>query len=272
MLPQRIGFIGAGKMATALAEGLVRSGRIVPKNLSAADPAENARNHFAQVTGGIAAASHAAVLADADVLILAVKPALIPSVCAELRGNIPAKTLVVSLAAGVTLARLKDWLGDGVRLVRTMPNLPCRIAQGACGYCLGASSTPADAQAVEELLGTVGVVVRVEEPLLDAVTGLSGSGPAFVYEVIEALSEGGIRAGLPAAVAAALAVQTVRGAAEMVRLTGEAPAALRDRVASPGGTTVAGLKALEAGNLRQTLIAAVETAARRSRELGGGKS
>ncbi|MBN2578073.1 MAG: pyrroline-5-carboxylate reductase [Pirellulales bacterium] len=271
MLPHRIALIGAGKMATALAEGLVRSGRVDPKTLVAADPDENAREHFTQATGGTAVADNAVAAVQADVLILAVKPPQMADVCTALRGHVPQETLIVSLAAGVILAQLQQWLGPEARLVRTMPNLPCRVAQGACGYALGASATPADAATFEELLGTVGVVVRVEEPLLDAVTGLSGSGPAFVYEVIEALSEGGVGAGLPPAVAAALAVQTVRGAAEMVHVTGESPVALRDRVASPGGTTVAGLQALEAGNLRAALRAAVHAATRRSRELGQGR-
>jgi pyrroline-5-carboxylate reductase len=267
MLPHRIGFIGAGKMATALGQGLIRAGLTAGANLLAADPDEKARRHFAETTGGKVTEENAAVVS-ADVLILAVKPAQMAGVCTMLKGKIPAKTLVVSLAAGVSLARLQHWLGDGVRLVRTMPNMPCLVGQGATGYSLGQHATPADAELVEELLRAVGLVVPVEEELLDAVTGLSGSGPAFVYEIITALSEAGARLGLPPTVADSLAVQTVRGAAEMVRITGESPAALQDRVASPGGTTVAGLKALETGNLRQTLIAAVEAAARRSRELG----
>jgi pyrroline-5-carboxylate reductase len=264
---QRIGFVGAGKMATALGQGFVRAGLASGENLLAADPDENARRRFAETTGGKVAADNAAV-ASADALILAVKPAQMAGVCTALRGKIPAKTLVISLAAGVPLACLQQWLGDGVRLVRTMPNMPCLIGQGATGYSLGKHAIPADAELVEQLLRAVGIAVPVEEALLDAVTGLSGSGPAFVYEIIAALSDAGARLGLPAATADSLAVQTVRGAAEMVRSTGDSPAALRDRVASPGGTTVAGLKALEAGNLRDTLIAAVEAAAKRSQEIG----
>jgi pyrroline-5-carboxylate reductase len=159
-------------------------------------------------------------------------------------------------------------LASGVRLVRLMPNTPCLVGQSASGYCLGPNATPADGQLVAQLLGAVGKAFAVDEKMLDAVTGLSGSGPAFVYIMIEALSDGGVRMGLPRDVAAALAAQTVRGAAEMVISSGEHPAVLKDRVASPGGTTIAGLQALEAGGVRAALISAVEAATRRSIELG----
>ena len=149
-----------------------------------------------------------------------------------------------------------------------MPNTPCLIGQSASGYCLGPRATAADGQLVAQLLGAVGRAFAVDEKLLDAVTGLSGSGPAFVYVMIEALSDGGVRMGLPRDVATALAAQTVRGAAQMVLETGEHPGVLKDRVASPGGTTIAGLQALETGGLRGTLMAAVEAATRRSIELG----
>ena len=151
-----------------------------------------------------------------------------------------------------------------------MPNTPCLVGIGASAYCLGKNATPADGQLVAGLLAAVGVAHQVDEKLMDAVTGLSGSGPAFVYVMIEALSDGGVRMGLPRAVATALAAQTVRGAAEMVMTTGEHPAVLKDRVASPGGTTIAGLQALEDGGLRAAMIAAVEAATRRSAELAAG--
>jgi pyrroline-5-carboxylate reductase len=168
----------------------------------------------------------------------------------------------------VTLSRLSAGLPDGQRIVRVMPNTPCLIGRGASGYSLGAHATVQDGQLVAELLAAVGVAYEVPENQLDAVTGLSGSGPAFVYTMIEALGDGGAEMGLPRELAADLAAHTVAGAAEMVLATGETPAVLRDRVTSPGGTTLAGLKVLEEGGFRAAAIGAVRAATRRSEELG----
>ena len=267
MLTQKIGMIGAGQMATALAQGFIKAGLVSAEQVSAADPLAEARARFAQVTGSRVAESNAEVVRRADVVFLAVKPQQIDGVLSELRGPLGGK-LVISIAAGVKLARLAERLGADARVVRVMPNTPCLVGQGAAAFCLGGGATADDAALVEQLLRAVGTAYRVDEKLMDAVTGLSGSGPAFVYIVIEALSDGGVRMGLPRAVASALAAQTVLGAAQMVLTTGEHPAVLKDRVASPGGTTIAGLKALEDGGLRSAVIAAVEAAARRSAELG----
>jgi pyrroline-5-carboxylate reductase len=264
----RIGFIGAGQMATALGSGFVRAGLVSGKDLWAADIDENARAKFAQATGGNVTENNAQAASKADVLFLAVKPQQLPGASEGLKGKIPPDALVISVAAGVRLSQLAQWLGDEARLVRAMPNTPCLVGQGACAFALGEKATAADAELVEKLLRAVGGAWQVGEKLLDAVTGLSGSGPAFVYVLIEALGDAGVRMGLPRAIAAALAAQTVRGAAEMVLATGEHPAVLKDRVASPGGTTIAGLQALENGRLRGTLIAAVEAATKRSIELG----
>ncbi len=205
-----------------------------------------------------------------DVLFLAVKPQQIAQALGNLRGKVGPGKLVVSIAAGVRLATLAEGLGNtAVPLVRVMPNTPCLVGQGASAYCLGSHATEEHGRLVKQLLEAVGIAFPVDEKLLDAVTGLSGSGPAFVYVMIEALSDGGVRMGLPRNVATALAAQTVRGAAEMVLRTGEHPGVLKDRVTSPGGTTIAGIQALEAGGLRAALMAAVEAAARRSAELGG---
>ena len=200
-------------------------------------------------------------------MFLAVKPQNMPAVFSEVGGKIAPDKLIVSIAAGITLSRLCEGLKTN-RVVRVMPNTPALIGKGASAFRSGPAATAADGQLVGQLLGAVGQAFQVDEKLLDAVTGLSGSGPAFVYVMIEALADGGVRMGLPRDVAMALAAHTVRGSAEMVMTTGEHPAVLKDKVASPGGTTIAGLAALEERGLRGALIAAVEAATRRSQELG----
>jgi pyrroline-5-carboxylate reductase len=231
------------------------------------DPVERARREFGQAVGGAACCrSNQEVAEEADVIFLAVKPQNMAAVYADVGGWVQ-KKLIVSIAAGIPLARLTEGLKTE-RVVRVMPNTPALVGQGAAGYALAKGATESDGELVKQLLSAVGRAYRVDEKLLDAVTGLSGSGPAFVYVVIEALSDAGVKMGLPRDVAAALAAQTVRGSAEMVLATGEHPAVLKDKVASPGGTTIAGLAALESHGLRAALIAAVEAATKRSQELG----
>jgi pyrroline-5-carboxylate reductase len=271
MLHERIGFIGAGQMATALANGFIKAGLTADDGMLAADVDQNARERFTAATGVPTTADHASVVNRSDVLFLAVKPQQMAGVAAVIGGKIDPSRLVVSIAAGIRLASLAEWFGRQLRIVRVMPNTPCLIGQGVSAYSLGEHATPEDGALVGQLLASLGSAWPVEEKLLDAVTGLAGSGPAFVYVIVEALSDAGVRIGLPRAMAAAMAARTVRGAAEMVLATGEHPAVLKDRVASPGGTTIAGLQALESGGVRAALMAAVEAAARRSIELGEGK-
>jgi pyrroline-5-carboxylate reductase len=204
------------------------------------------------------------------VLVLAVKPQNLTPLLSEIRATTAARHLVVSIVAGATLRQLADGLGQERRLVRVMPNTPCLLGASASAYAPGPTATPDDARLVDRLLNAVGRAFLVPEKLLDAVTGLSASGPAFVYVVIEALSDGGVKMGLPRDVATALAAQTVLGAARMVLETGLHTGALKDMVASPGGTTIAGLHALERGGLRAALMDAVEAATRRATELGKG--
>lgn len=268
-LSQRVGFIGAGQMATALAQGLVRTGVVAADRLWASDPAAEARQRFQESAGGNVTDDNQEVVRASDVLILAVKPQHLVPVLDELHGRLTERHLVVSIVAGIRLAVLADRLGPRPRLIRVMPNTPCLVGFGASAYCLGPNATSADGQVVRQMFEAVGSAWEVEEKQLDAVTGLSGSGPAFVYLIIEALSDGGVRMGLPRAVATALAAHTVRGAAEMVLATGQHPAVLKERVASPGGTTIAGLQVLETAALRGAIMSAVEAAARRSAELGG---
>jgi pyrroline-5-carboxylate reductase len=266
--PLAVGFLGAGQMATALASGWSTAGLIDVAKSRAADPYPEARAKFESATGIKALDANRDVAAACDVLVLAVKPQVMPAVLADLRPAIRPNHLVISIAAGVTLQTLAQGLGEKTRIVRVMPNTPCLVGASASAYSPASSATPEDGELAGKLFGAVGKAFRVAEPLLDAVTGLSGSGPAFAYVFIEALADGGVRCGLPRDVALALAAQTVLGSAKMVLETGQHPGALKDAVASPGGTTIAGLHALERAGLRGAVMDAVEAATRRSQELG----
>jgi pyrroline-5-carboxylate reductase len=263
-----VGFLGAGKMATALARGWLAAGLIRAEGICASDPLQQARQAFEAETGLGTTENNREVVASSDVLVLAVKPQSMATLLADIRPAVSARHLIISIAAGVTLRQMAGGLGGDRRLVRVMPNTPCLVGASASGYAPGEAATPGDVDLVDRLLNAVGRAFRLPEYLLDAVTGLSGSGPAFVYVLIEALSDGGVRVGLPRDVATVLAAQTVFGAAKMVLETGFHPALLKDMVASPGGTTIAGLHAMEQRGVRAALMDAVEAATRRSMELG----
>jgi len=265
-----IGFLGAGKMATALAKGFVRAGLVTAKQVNASDPSAAARASFAKEVGAKTTRSNPAVAESADVLVLAVKPDQVSGVLADIREHLTARHLLISIAAGVPLAKLEAGLTAGARLIRVMPNTPALVGASASAFALGKSARPADAALAQRLFSAVGLVVQVKEALLDAVTGLSGSGPAYVYLFIEGLSDGGVAAGLPRDVATKLAAQTVLGSAKMVLETGLHPGALKDMVTSPGGTTIEGLHELEKGKLRGTLMSAVRAATEKSKKLGQG--
>jgi pyrroline-5-carboxylate reductase len=265
-----IGFFGAGKMATALARGFIRAGIVFPKEIIASDLSEAARAAFTKETSAKTTASNADVLQFANVLVLAVKPDQVAGVLAEQRGNITNEQLLISIAAGVTLAKMEAALPAGARVIRVMPNTPALVGEAAAAFALGKSATAADGELAKKLLSAVGIAFQVKESLLDAVTGLSGSGPAYVYQFIEAMSDGGVAAGLPRDIATKLAAQTVLGAAKMVLETGQHPGALKDQVTSPGGTTIEGLHELEKGKLRATVMSAVRAATEKSKKLGQG--
>jgi pyrroline-5-carboxylate reductase len=235
------------------------------------DPVPAARGGFQKDTGAAVFDDNAAVVARSDVLILAVKPQNMAGLLADIRPAVTAKHLVISIAAGITLRQLAEGVGADRRLIRVMPNTPCLVGASASGYAAAEAATADDIKLVDRFLNAVGKAFQLPEQLLDAVTGLSGSGPAFVFAVIEALSDGGVRMGLPRDVATALAAQTVFGSAKMLLETGLHPAVLKDQVASPGGTTIAGLHALERGGVRAAFMDAVEAATQRSQELGHGK-
>jgi pyrroline-5-carboxylate reductase len=264
----KIGFLGAGKMATALAQGFVNTKITTAKNLFAAAPSENSRKAFAAATGAKMFSSNLDLLKNADVIFLAMKPAQIAEVLTEVSSAVGKNHLLISIAAGVTLAKLENNLPPNSRVIRVMPNTPSLVGAGASGFALGKNATAADAELAKKLLSAVGLALQVKESLLDAVTGLSGSGPAYVYQFIEALSDGGVAAGLPRDIATKLAAQTVLGGAKMVLETGQHPGALKDQVTSPGGTTIEGLHELEKGKLRATVMSAVRAATEKSKKLG----
>ncbi len=265
-----IGFLGGGKMAAALAKGVVSAGLVKAAHICASDPLPAARSAFAEQTGARTTSSNVEIVAFARVLILAVKPGQVGELLDEIRPAMTPGHLLISIAAGVPIARLEAGLGQGVRVIRVMPNTPALVGCSATAYALGKAATEADAALAQRIFSAVGLAFALKESLLDAVTGLSGSGPAYVYLMIEAMSDGGVAAGLPREVATKLAAQTLLGAAKMVLETGQHPGALKDMVTSPGGTTIEGLHELEKGKVRAALINAVRAAAEKSRKLGQG--
>jgi pyrroline-5-carboxylate reductase len=264
----KIGFLGAGKMATALAKGFVNAALVFPREVIAADPFEVARNHFAETIGAKVTGHSREVAESASVLILATKPDQVGTVLGEIASAFTTEHLLISIAAGVTIAKLEQGLPAGARVIRVMPNTPALVGAGASAFSMGKSATASDGELTAKLLSAVGIAMAVKEGLLDAVTGLSGSGPAYVYQFIEALSDGGVAAGLPRDVATRLAAQTVLGGAKMVLETGHHPGALKDQVTSPGGTTIEGLHELEKGQFRGVVISAVRAATEKSKKLG----
>jgi len=263
-----IGFIGAGKMASALAGGFLRAGLVTATEILAADVRAEALQHFEQEVGGRAVGSNQDLVRAARVAIVAVKPDQVVSVLQEVAPAIAPTHLIISIAAGISLTRIEGALPEGTRAVRVMPNTPALVGASASGYARGRWVTPEDAALVARLFSAGGVAVEVPEKLREAVTGLSGCGPASLYQVIEAMSDGGVAAGLPRDVAIRLAAQTVLGAGKMVLETGLHPAVLKDMVTSPGGTTIEGLHELERAGLRGALMNAVRASADKARRMG----
>lgn len=265
-MTKKLGIIGGGVMGEALLSRLLSQQSYAPNSVWVGEPGGDRRTFLQQQYGVNVTADNREVMAAADVLLLAVKPQVFAAVTAGLAtGNV--SQLVVSILAGTTLDKLEAAF-PGQPVVRAMPNTPATVGAGMTAIAPGTHTQPQHLELAQELFAAVGDVVEVPESLLDAVTGLSGSGPGFVALVIEALADGGVAAGLPRAIAQRLALQTVRGTAELLQSSGLHPAELKDRVTSPGGTTIAGVAALEQAGLRHALIEAVRTACRRSKELG----
>lgn len=266
--PKRLAFIGGGNMAEALLRGILSANRLQPTDILATDVRAE-RLAYLQATYGIGVASdNGEAVRQAETVLLAVKPQVMAPVLEGLTGAIGEKQLVVSIAAGISTAAIAEVFPKPVRVVRVMPNTPALVLEGMSVLTRGRHATPQDLETARRLFEAVGKVAIVDESLMDAVTGLSGSGPAYVFLIIEALSDAGVKVGLPRDVSLALAAQTVRGSARLVMETGKHPGELKDMVTSPGGTTIAGLHALEQGAVRAALVNAVEAATRRSQELG----
>jgi pyrroline-5-carboxylate reductase len=261
----RLQVVGGGRMGEALVRGLLAAEWVVPGDVMVVEKVDARRKEVADLLPGVQVTDAPVACEGA---VLAVKPGDVEAACRAV--SAAGVQRVLSIAAGIPLAKLEAWLGDGVPVVRAMPNTPALVGAGAAAVAGGRAAGPDDVSWAEDVLRAVGTVVRVPEPLLDAVTGLSGSGPAYVFLVAEALIEAGVVAGLPRDTAVALANQTLLGAARLLVESGEKPEALRAQVTSPGGTTAEGLRVLEGRAVRSAFIEAVQAAARRSRELAGG--
>ncbi|NLP17828.1 MAG: pyrroline-5-carboxylate reductase [Firmicutes bacterium] len=264
---KRLGFIGAGAMGSALMKGVLERGILPAAQVYVSDPDGERVKLLVSQLGINSVQGNEELVKEVDVVVLAVKPQIITTVLEELKGKWSSSQLVISIAAGITLGKLEGLLGD-IPVARVMPNTPCLVGAGAAGIALGGFATPEHGQLAQEIFAAVGEAFLLPEELLDAVTGLSGSGPAYCYLFIEALADAGVREGLPRKVAQRLAAMTLKGSAQMVLDTNKHPGELKDMVTSPAGTTIEAVSFLEDRAFRGTVMAAVRNAARRSREMG----
>jgi pyrroline-5-carboxylate reductase len=264
----RVGFLGAGNMARALVKALLQAQMVTPDQVLASDISDERLETIAERFGIKTTLDNAEVVRFSDILFLSVKPQVVDKVLPTIAEHLRPETLLVSIVAGVRLRALAARLPAGAKLIRTMPNTPAMVLAGATALSPGEHVSEEEVRVVKDFFKTLGRAVVLDESLLDAVTGLSGSGPAYVMLMIEALADGGVKVGLHRETALLLAAQTVYGSAKLLLDTGEHPGRLKDMVTSPGGTAIAGLHTLESGGLRRTLMDAVENATRRAAELG----
>lgn len=267
MQDQRIAVLGAGNMGRALVRGMLKAKWASPSNFVATTRRPETAAALAKEVGIETHTDNRKAAAGADVLVLGVKPQILPALLDEIKPVVRPGQLVISIAAGVSTASIEAAL-PGASVVRSMPNLPVHVDAGATAYCFGKAAKREHGAIARAIFESVGIAVEVDEYLMDAVTGLSGTGPMYVFQIIEGLADAGVKVGLSRDVAMALTVQTVLGAAKMAQQSGEHPARLKDRVTSPGGTAIAALHTMERGGLRAVLIDAVEAATKRSEELG----
>lgn len=267
-LTGRVGFVGGGNIAEALIRGLLKTGLCVPEQIVASAPRAERVEELQQKYGIAATRENCEVANQAEILVLSVKPQILAGVLREIASAVRRDALVLSVAAGVPTSRIEELLGGTYRVVRAMPNTPVVVQAGATALARGIHATAEDLETARTVFSAVGFTVDLDESLLDAVTGLSGSGPAYVFLILEALADAGVKVGLSRRTSQLLAAQTVLGSAKLLLETNQHPGLLKDMVTSPGGTAITGLHTLEHGGVRTTLIDAVEAATRRSRELG----
>jgi len=264
----KIGLIGTGKIGEALIRGVLAANLTGSDRIFTSDLDTGRLDALHSELGVTTSTDNADIVKDANTIILAVKPQIVSVVLESVKSQIRDEHLIISVAAGTPIKTIEENLPDGSHLIRVMPNIACTVGQAISAICAGTHATESDIETARTIFGSVGRTVVVPEQMMDAVTGLSGSGPAFVFQAIEALADGGVHEGLPRDIALELAAQTVLGAAAMVLETGEHPGALKDMVTSPAGTTIQGIRALEENGMRAAMMAAVIAATRRSRELG----
>lgn len=267
MEDRNIGFIGAGKMGSALIEGIIKAGIVKPENIGASNVHKPLLDELKTKFGIRVSTNNAVIAQESDILILAVKPQILGSELANLRNYISSEKLVISIAGGVPLSTYEEALPEGTRVVRVMPNVAAIVLEAASGISPGKNATPDDLKLTLEIFSAVGTVVQVPESLMDAVTGLSGSGPAFIFPVIEAMADGAVLEGMDRRSALRLAAQAVLGAAKMVLETDMHPGELKDMVTSPAGTTIRSIHALEEAGIRAAFMNAVIRSSERSKEL-----
>ncbi|NIQ39625.1 MAG: pyrroline-5-carboxylate reductase [Proteobacteria bacterium] len=265
---KKVGFIGAGNMAEAMIRGLLQGGASTPGNIIASDVREDRLSFIHELFEVSICEQNSDVVKQSDLVILAVKPQIMKTVLIELTDHLDMSKLIISIAAGISLATIESHLKRDLRLIRAMPNIAALVLESATAICPGKHATAEDLKLAKAIFDSIGKTVVIEEGLMDAITGLSGSGPAYLFLIIDAMADAGVKVGLSRDNALTLSAQTVLGAAKLLIETGEHPGRLKDLVTSPGGTAIAGLHTLEEGGLRTTLINAVEMATRRSRELG----
>jgi pyrroline-5-carboxylate reductase len=268
---KKVAIIGGGKMGSIIAHGLISRKIISMRDITVTDIDASRLEHIRSYMGLQTSGNNKLTAKNADIVIIAVKPQNIALTLKDIAREINKSKTVISIAAGITTEFIEGYLAKGARVMRVMPNTPALVGEGATAVARGSNATDKDVQLTRHIFDSVGITVEVDEKLLDAVTGLSGSGPAYCFVIIEALADAGVQMGLPRELALQLAAQTMLGAARLCLQGDKHPAQLKDMVTSPGGTTAAGLQALEEGKIRATLLSAVEAATKRSKELASGK-